>query len=257
MVDPSWRRACDLLAKHQKSLGQKIAVIRRITNRRSSAEETKRDREEVKRVVHEANATDVQDIRKSVKALERFILLDKSLSDEGRKLAKGAEVLLQDYERTCNDFYRRCMEGESARGVQSSRALRTFREASDDDRGAAGEGEDEAQGLLTTEAPQRVQFERDMYEELMLERQRETGEIADNVRDIHEIFQHINGMVNEQGEQLDVVDGNLSAAERATRNASQHLRRAQQYQTTSSRNKILFICMMVLLVIVSIGLLVN
>ncbi|AIN99957.1 Qa-SNARE protein, putative [Leishmania panamensis] len=251
MADPSWRRACDLLAKHLQSLGQKITAIRRISNRRSSIEEIKREREEVKRITHAANVTDVQDIRKIVKSFERFILLDKSLSDEGRKLAKDAEVILKDYERTCNDFYRKCMEGESARGAQSSRALQTFREASEDD------DEIERQSLLARESPQRVQFERDMYEELMLERQRETGEIADNVRDIHEIFQHISGMVNEQGEQLEVVDNNLSAAERATRNASQHLRRAQQYQTTSSRNKILFICMLIMLAIVSIGLLLS
>ncbi|AYU80493.1 QA-SNARE protein [Leishmania donovani] len=251
MGDPSWRRACDLLAKHLQSLGQKITAIRRITNRRSSVEEIKTEREEVKRITRDANATDVQDIRKIVKSFERFILLDKSLSDEGKKLAKDAEMVLKDYERTCNDFYRKCMHGESARGTHSNRALRAFREASEDDE------ENEGQSLLNTESPQRVQFERDMYEELMLERQRETGEIAENVRDIHEIFQHINGMVNEQGEQLDIVENNLSSAERATRNASQHLRRAQQYQATSSRNKILFICMMIMLAIVSIGLLMN
>ncbi|KAG5497201.1 hypothetical protein JIQ42_03681 [Leishmania sp. Namibia] len=251
MVDPSWRRACDLLAKHLQSLGQKTITIRRITNRRTSVEEIKKEREEVKRITHDANATDVQDIRKVVKSLERFILLDKGLSDEGRKLAKDAEVVLQDYERTCNDFYRKCMEGESARGGHASRAHRAFCDASEDD------GGNERQSLLSMEASQRGQFERDLYEELMRERQRETGEIAENVRDIHEIFQHINGMVNEQGEQLEIVENNLSAAERATRNASQHLRRAQQYQTTSSRNKILFICMVIMLVIVCIGLLIK
>ncbi|KAG5473668.1 hypothetical protein LSCM1_04295 [Leishmania martiniquensis] len=251
MADPSWRRACDLLAKHLQSLGQKTATIRRITNRRSSAEEIRKEREEVKRITHAASATDVQDIRKVVKSLERFILLDKSLSDEGRKLARDAEVVLQDYERACNNFYRKCMEGESARGAHSSRAHRAFLEASEE------EGENERQSLLSTEAPQRALFERDLYEELMRERRRETGEIAENVRDIHEIFQHINCMVNEQGEQLEIVDSNLSVAERATRNASQHLQRAQQYQTTSSRNKALFICMIIMLVIVSIGLLMN
>ncbi|KAG5490550.1 hypothetical protein JKF63_00670 [Porcisia hertigi] len=250
MSDPSWRRACDLLSKHLHSLGHKIAVIRRITNRRSAVEEIRREREEVKRITREANATDVQDIRKSVKCLERFILLDKSLTEEGRKLAKDAEVILQDYERVCNDFYRKCMEGESVRGARNSRALQMFREVSGDD-----DDENERQLLLATEAPQRVQFERDLYDELMVERQRETNEIADNVRDIHEIFQHINGMVNDQGEQLEIVDNNLSTAERATRNASQHLRRAQQYQGTSNRNKFLFICMMVMLAVVSVGLL--
>ncbi|GET90263.1 syntaxin, putative [Leishmania tarentolae] len=249
--DPSWRRACDLLAKHLQSLGQKITAIRRITSRRSSVEEIKKDREEVKRITRDANATDVQDIRKIVKSFERFILLDKSLSNEGRKLAKDAEMILKDYEKTCNDFYRKCMDGESARGFQSSRALRAFRETSD------GDDETEAQSLLNTESPQRVQFERDMYEQLMLERQRETGEVAEHVRDIHDIFQHINAMVHEQGEQLDIVENNLSSAERATRNASQHLHRAQQYQTTSSRNKMLFICMMIMLAIVSIGLLIS
>lgn len=257
MVDPSWRRACDLLAKHLQALGQKTTTIRRITNRRSSAEEIKKEREEVKRLTREANATDVQDIRKAVKSFERFILLDKSLSDEGRKLAKDAEIVLQEYERVCNEFYRKCMDGGSARAAPGSRQLRTFRESSDNEEEGPSGGQTEGQALLATEAPQRVQFERDMYEELMLERQRETGEIAENVRDIHEIFQHINGMVNEQGEQLEAVDNNLSAAERATRNASQHLQRARQYQTTSARNKMLFVCMMVMLVIVSLGLLVN
>lgn len=251
MSDPSWRRACNALAEQLQKLDQKVSSIRRITKRRSSAEDVKRERDEVKNITRDANATDVQDIRKTVKLMERFIVLDKNLSDEGRKLAKDAEKSLQEYENACNEFYRKCIDGKGGRGGQSSRNQRVFREASDD------EVESEGASLLATEPPQRVQFERDLYEELMLERQRETGEIADNVRDIHEIFQHINGMVNEQGEQLDVVDNNISAAERATRNASQHLRRAQQYQTTSSRNKLLFICMMIMLIIVSVGLIIN
>jgi DNA anti-recombination protein RmuC len=251
MSDPSWRRTCNALAEQLQRLEQKASVIRRITSRRSSAVEVKKEREEVKKITRDTNAGDVQDIRKTVKLMERFIVLDNNLSDEGRKLAKDAEKTLQEYENACNDFYRKCIDGKGGRGTQGSRAQRAFCEASDDD------AESEGALLLAPESPQRVQFERDLYEELMLERQRETGEIADNVRDIHEIFQHINGMVNEQGEQLDVVDNNISAAERATRNASQHLRRAQQYQTTSSRNKLLFICMMIMLVIVSVGLLIN
>lgn len=251
MSDPSWRRTCNALAEQLQKLEQKVSVVRRITNRRSSAEDIKKEREEVKRITRDANATDVQDIRKSVKLMERFIVLDKNLSDEGRKLAKDAERTLQEYENACNDFYRKCIDGKGGRGAQNSRTQRVFRSGSDD------EVESEGASLLATEPPQRVQFERDLYEELMLERQRETGEIADNVRDIHDIFQHINGLVNEQGEQLDLVDNNISAAERATHNASQHLRRAQQYQTTSSRNKLLFICMIVMLAIVCVGLIIN
>lgn len=252
MSDPSWRRTCNALAEQLQKLEQRVSVLRRITNRRSSAEDVKKEREEVKKLTREANATDVQEIRKTVKLMERFIVLDKSLSEEGRKLAKDAERTLQEYENACNEFYRKCIDGKGGRSGQVSRSQRVFKEASDDEPES-----DSAAALLAVEPPQRVQFERDLYEELMLERQRETGEIADNVRDIHEIFQHINGMVNEQGEQLDVVDNNISAAERATRNASQHLRRAQQYQTTSSRNKLLFVCMMVMLVIVSVGLIIN
>ncbi|KPA80261.1 putative mitochondrial QA-SNARE protein [Leptomonas pyrrhocoris] len=252
MTDPSWRRTCNALTEQLQKLEQKVSVIRRITFRRSSADDIKKEREEVKKITREAKATDVQDIRKTVRLMERFIVLDKNLSDEGRKLAKDAEKTLQEYENACNEFYSKCIDSKGGRGGQGGRAQqRAFRDASDDEAGS------EVASLLVTEPPQRVQFERDLYEELMLERQRETGEIADNVRDIHEIFQHINGMVNEQGEQLDVVDSNVSAAERATRNASQHLRRAQQYQTTSSRNKLLFICMMVMLVIVCVGLLIN
>ncbi|KPI84087.1 putative QA-SNARE protein [Leptomonas seymouri] len=252
MSDSSWRRTCSALVEQLQKLEQKVSVIRRITSRRSLADETKKEREEVKKITREANATDVQDIRKTVKLMERFIMLDKRLSDEGRKLAKDAEKTLQEYENACNEFYRKCIDGRGGRGGQSSRAQqRVFRDASDD------EAESEGAPLLAAEPPQRVQFERDLYDELMQERQRETSEIADNVRDIHDIFQHISGMVNEQGEQLDVVDYNISAAERATQNASRHLQRAQQYQTTSSRNKLLFVCMMILLIIVCVGLLIN
>lgn len=253
MSDPSWQRNCDLLARSLQSIARKTASIRRSTTKLISIKDINRERSKVKDIISSANSVEVQEVQGELKLTERYLTLHPSYSAEGMKLTNDAKAVLLEYQRVCDAFYQRCVAvEETTRGRQNSRVSRAFRDGSgeDDDCDIPHEG----QALLL--APQ-VAFERDLAEELMLERQRETSEIAENVRDINEIFQHINEMVNDQGVQLDVVEGNLSTAERATRNATDQLRRAQQYQQSSSRNQLLLIFVIVMFILVSFGLLMS
>lgn len=194
-----------------------------------------------------------------MRLVEQFIRQNPSLNGEGVKLKNESQAALESYQVACDCFYKKCISvEESSRGKRNSKSTRAFQDGSDDE----GEtnrllGSDQPAAAQNAQETAKAVFERDLYEDLMAERARETREIADNVRDINEIFQHINEMVDEQGVQLEVVDANLSAAERATRNANRHLSRAQQYQETSTRNKFLFVFVLVAFALVSLLLIVS
>ncbi|EPY23539.1 syntaxin 7 [Strigomonas culicis] len=156
-----------------------------------------------------------------------------------------AQSVLQSYRDVCDQFYKQCISVEEAsRGKMSGRLDGSY----EDDAVANQEG---GKPLPVTQAPtQKVTFEKDLYDDIMAERVRETNEIAENVKDINEIFQHINEMVGDQGAKLEIVDANVTAAENATRSGNQQLRRAQSYQEKTSRNKVLFMFLIVMIVLV-------
>jgi syntaxin 7 len=68
------------------------------------------------------------------------------------------------------------------------------------------------------------------------------------VRDIHEIFTHINELIGEQGDALEHVEENLQSSEQATRNAAEQLRKARDAQDSARRNQILLIMAVVIVV---------
>lgn len=265
MDDPSWQRNCETLVRSLQSLDRKTATIRRGTNKLVSLRDMDKEREKIRQTTSGANSTEVQSIQDSMRLAEQFMRQNPTLNGEGVKLMNESQTALESYQAACDAFYKKCISvEESSRGKRGGKPGRAFQDDSEDE----GEtnrllGTDEAGGSLAQQHQQQQQqsaksmFERDLYEDLMAERARETKEIADNVRDINEIFQQIHEMVDEQGVQLEVVDGNLSAAERATRNASQHLQRARQYQETSSRNKFLLIFVIILCIIVFLMLILN
>ncbi|EPY36463.1 syntaxin 7 [Angomonas deanei] len=142
--------------------------------------------------------------------------------------------MLRNYQNACELFYKKCISvEESCRTTHENRfANATFQDSDE---------ETEREALLTQETEtQRSAFEKELYNEIMAERARETQEIAESVRDINDIFQQVNEMVGEQGIKLDLVDRNISVAQTSTSNGVNQLRRANAYQQDSSNNNCLF-----------------
>lgn len=245
MEDPSWTRNCQSLTGALQSLEKKISTIRRSTNKLVNLKDINREREKVKKITTDINSVDVPAIEEQLRLVDRFVHLRPNLRTEGVKLMTEAQSGLQSYRNVCDQFYKRCISvEETSRGNMSGRLDHSYEDNSDG-------GNEHAEALIKTQVhTQRVTFEKDLYDDIMAERARETNEISENVKDINEIFQHINEMMGDQGAKLEIVDSNLTAAENATRSGNKQLRRAQHYQETTSRNKVLFIFLILMVVLV-------
>ncbi|RNF09255.1 syntaxin [Trypanosoma rangeli] len=253
MEDPSWRRNCDLLTDALQSLDRSTSQIRRSTNKLTTLRDIARERERVKQVTGSTNAKEVHSIQDALGLMEKYMRLNPAqLRGQGVKLTTEAKVAMERYQNSCDAFYKKCISVEqslrSSQGTTHVKVLPGSQVSSDADE--ADETSDLLQKGAAGALTQKEIFERDLHDDIMAERRRETLEIADNVKDINEIFNHIHLMVEEQGDSLDVIEGNVGMAQQATRNAAQHLRQAQQYQETPKRNKFLLLFAFVLAFIV-------
>ncbi|CCW67480.1 unnamed protein product [Phytomonas sp. Hart1] len=251
---PGLERNCEHLAKALQSLDRKTASIRRSTNKVISIKDINKERERVKHTTSTANSSDVHVIQDQLRQVERLIKLDPNLQMGGVKLMNDAKITLNAYQSACDNFYKRCIAVE-----ESSREKRNQKTFSSHDGRPYREDDDAALPLLKegSATTAKMAFEDTLYQEIMAEKNRETQEIADSVKDIHEIFVHINEMVEEQGGQLETVNTNVSMAERATFNANENLRRAHQYQENSCNKKILMLFVIIMFAITFIALILS
>ncbi|CCD12144.1 unnamed protein product [Trypanosoma congolense IL3000] len=247
MDDPSWNRNCDLLAKALQSLDSSTSKIRRSTNKLLTLRDIATEREKVKRVTSSTNAKEVHAVQDALGFLERYMRLHPAqLRGQGMKLTAEAQVALDNYKKSCDAFYKRCMALEESlrSGKKTTRVKVEGGDGSDDD------DLDEGTSLLrggVADYKQKQEFEDDLYNEIMAERMRETKEIADSVRDINDIFNHIHSMVEEQGVGLDAIENNVTRSSQATRSALSHLQHARENQRSSRCNRMLMIFVVVLI----------
>ncbi|KAG8349077.1 syntaxin [Trypanosoma vivax] len=250
MDDPSWQRNCNLLAGALQALDQSTSQIRRSTNKLFSLRDIATERERVKRVVSSANAKGVQTIQDALEFMEKYMRLHPTQPwGQGVKLSTEAKVALDNYQKACDSFYKQCISVEdSLRSNKGQTRVRISGGLSS--AGSEAEDLDEGRRLLPGSGglTQREEFENALHHEIMAERQRETSEIAENVRDINEIFTHIHTMVEEQGEALTAIEKNTDASAQSTRNAVRHLQQAHQHVGTSNRDKILVLLIVLLIV---------
>ncbi|RNF25968.1 syntaxin [Trypanosoma conorhini] len=260
MEDPSWRRNCDLLADALQSLDRSTSQIRRSTNKLATLRDIARERERVKQVTARTNAREVHGIQDALGLMEKYMRLNPAqLRGQGVKLTTEAKVAMDKYQNSCDAFYKKCISVEQS--LRSSGETTRVRVLQGNLASSDAEEGDETSELLQKGAAgaltQKELFERDLHDEIMAERRQETSEIADNVKDINEIFNHIHLMVQEQGESLDVIEGNVGVAQQATRNAANHLRHAQHYQESPACNKYLLLFALVLAFIVFVTVLLH
>ncbi|KAH9599030.1 Syntaxin [Trypanosoma melophagium] len=253
MEDPSWRRNCDLLTDALRSLERGTSQIRRSTNKLTTLRDIEKEREKVKQVTSKTNAKEVHVIHDALGLMEKYMRLNPTqLRGQGIKLTTEAKVALENYQKSCDAFYKKCINVEESlrSGGGTTRVKVRGSVTSTSDLDDVDENTDLLQGETNGKTTLKEEFERDLHDEIMAERHRETSEIADNVKDINEIFNHIHLMVNEQGETLDIIEGNVGTAERATRNATNNLRQALQYRETPARDKMMLLFVLILAFVV-------
>lgn len=116
-----------------------------------------------------------------------------------------------------------------------------------------GDFDDDGQEVkpLLAQVSEKEKFERELHAELMRDREREVKELCDNVKDINEIFGHINELVGEQGEKLEHgISIGIEDAERRTRQGAEALAEARQHNTSAQRRQMCMLITVVVLVLV-------
>lgn len=280
-TDPSLQRNTEMLVTALKHVDRASTSIRRSTAKLVTRDDIQRERNRVKPVIDETALTHIPQIHDSLKFFQRYLKLHKQFA-KGIKLVEEAKTTLDAFEDCSALFYAKCCDVDSrlsasngnATGATSSSSAvvvvqgRGGGSSSKRRRGRRDvyrmeEGEDdtdnthEEQELLSREQQQQQQqklvdqresFERRLHDEIMQERNREVMEIAESVKDIHDIFQHIHELVEEQGEKLDEVEGDLLKTEESTRQAAEQLRMAKDAADRSTQHRILIILLVVLFI---------
>lgn len=257
--DPSWRRNCQMVTRSLQSLQKKIGVIRRSTKKLLTFADINKEREKIRETTRSANTEDVTAIQEALQMMERFMKIHPCYSMEGVKLMGEARQALNEYQTSCDAFYKQCMAVEEhSRNGRRQQQENRYALANEDEEEDFDEEPNEAQSLLGRQhASQRAQYEQELHNEIVAEVERETHEIAENLRDVNIIFNHITKLVEEQGGQLNEIDQNLSAAARSTRNGTEQLRRAEQHQNSSTRTKWMVIILLILISLVTLHILAN
>ena len=109
-------------------------------------------------------------------------------------------------------------------------------------------GTQQDQQQLLEEQPRLAnQNEVDFQEALIIERETEIRNIEQSVGELNELFRDVAHIVNEQGEQLDTISGNVERVHTDTRGANVELRSASRYQK-NARTKAC--CLLIILAVI-------
>eukprot|EP00796_Vickermania_ingenoplastis_P000914 gene914-541_t len=185
--DPTWTLNCQTLSRSLQSLQKKISIIRRSTKKIVNVADINKARGKIRDTTRSANVEDVSSIQESLRIIERFMEVRPTYTMEGVQLMGDAQQALRDFQQACDMFYKTCIEvEESSRGSRAPFGL--LPEEYEED---AEEEPTESQHLLSKGPSQRARYEQELHNEIMAELERETHEIAENVRDVHIIFNHI------------------------------------------------------------------
>jgi len=97
------------------------------------------------------------------------------------------------------------------------------------------------------------QSEVDFQDNLIIEREAEIRQIEQSVGELNELFRDVATMVSEQGQQMNLIEDNVTVTLEATRGADTELRKANRYQQ-SARSKACCL-LLVLAVVLVVGVL--
>ncbi len=237
MDDPSVGRQTALLVEALATIEKASSAIKRSTTKVVSISDVARERRKVKSVIESCTHHEIPSVHDTLRFFDRYMRLHPQFA-HGVKLANEAKTVLNVYQSVSDRFYSRCCEAEM-------NARKDFSPDSSDGEELAEKAPFlESSGIST----QRQEFEVNLHDEIVAERNKEVREIAESVRDIHEIFVHINELVGEQGDKLQIVDDQVNASEQATRSAAEQLQMARDAQDKSRRNQVLLLIIVIVVV---------
>lgn len=149
-----------------------------------------------------------------------------------------------EFKATLEEFQtvqRRALEKQRASAVAARTAVD---EAEHPHEGGA---QQDQQQLLEEQPRLANQNEVDFQEALIIERETEIRNIEQSVGELNELFRDVAHIVNEQGEQLDTISGNVERVHTDTRGANVELRSASRYQK-NARSKAC--CLLIILAVI-------
>jgi syntaxin 7 len=152
--------------------------------------------------------------------------------------------LSTEFKATLEEFQtvqRRALEKQRASAVAARTAVD---EAEHPHEGGA---QQDQQQLLEEQPRLANQNEVDFQEALIIERETEIRNIEQSVGELNELFRDVAHIVNEQGEQLDTISGNVERVHTDTRGANVELRSASRYQK-NARSKAC--CLLIILAVI-------
>jgi uncharacterized coiled-coil protein SlyX len=248
-----WKEVSEAATRTVDALESRAQELRRLCNRTVAG----RDAAKAKQALREAREADgdlVAGAREVLQRLETHISAKPADAGIGAAIGKAAVMALEAFEAAQMALVRKIADVEAAAASSSSGGGRSRRGGGKGHRAAAGADEDddatEASTLVSRggsggqQHQQQETFQVDVYDDIMRERSREVAEIAENIRHIHEIFEHISVMVAEQGEQVDQIETQVDhAADDVTRGRIE-LERAKQHQE-ANRNLRCYVFMLI------------
>eukprot|EP00672_Neobodo_designis_P019470 CAMPEP_0174841270 /NCGR_PEP_ID=MMETSP1114-20130205/9208_1 /TAXON_ID=312471 /ORGANISM="Neobodo designis, Strain CCAP 1951/1" /LENGTH=293 /DNA_ID=CAMNT_0016075451 /DNA_START=58 /DNA_END=939 /DNA_ORIENTATION=+ len=234
------------------ALEDRARALRRQSQRIVAPKDASRAKQSL-RESREADGDLVSGARETLRRLEAHVQTAPANAGVTAALGKAAVMALESFEAAQMGLVRRVQEVESAAGAASGAGRRGRNSGSRRSAAmasapgaanATGDGDDDdeegtalvpqSSGSASQQQQQREAFQIDVYDDIMRERSREVAEIAENIRDVHEIFQHISVLVREQGEEIEKIESNVDGtADEVTRGRIE-LERARQHQRDNS-----------------------
>lgn len=149
-----------------------------------------------------------------------------------------------EFKTTLEEFQtvqRRALEKQRASAVAARTAVDEVEHPHE------GGAQQDQQQLLEEQPRLANQSEVDFQEALIIERETEIRNIEQSVGELNELFRDVAHIVNEQGEQLDTISGNVERVHTDTRGANVELRSASRYQK-NARTKAC--CLLIILAVI-------
>lgn len=121
------------------------------------------------------------------------------------------------------------------------------------------QGGGQSQNIMTEEEKmieqQLVQQELDVNEALIQERKDDMEQVHSKIVQVNDIFKDLANMVEDQGEQIETIRGDLQVAEKKTESGVKELDKASGYQKSTTK-KLMF-CVMVLMIGIAVVVLIT
>ncbi|KAE8453102.1 hypothetical protein EG329_012289 [Mollisiaceae sp. DMI_Dod_QoI] len=234
--DPEFQRLSqDLMSKLFTLTGN----ISRLSNEVAKLG-TKRDNERVRERVHdllEESKDTFKEVGEGVKKIQSWEDVSPSQKYTQQKLVREFQNNLQEFQ----SVQRQALEKQRSSASAARTALEEQQSPTAEGSNALGQQQSQEQLRLAS------QEEVDFQDSLIVEREAEIRNIEQGVTELNELFRDVAHIVNEQGEMLETIEGNVDRTRTDTQGADRELRSAARYQR-NARSKAC--CLLLILAVI-------